>query len=45
MFEVGQWIWGIAVESDNYDEADVSGYLFMAVCGQKLDWVTENDRF
>ena len=33
MFEVGQWIWGIAVESDNYDEADVSGYLFMAECG------------
>lgn len=33
MFEVGQWICGITVESDNYDEADVSGYLFMAECG------------
>lgn len=32
MFEVGQWIWGVEVQSDNYDEADVRGYLFMAEC-------------
>lgn len=33
MFKLGQLIYGIEVEEDYYDEAEVSGYLFMAECG------------
>lgn len=34
MFEPGQWIYGIEVEGDYFDEAEISGYLFMAECGE-----------
>lgn len=33
MFRVGQWIWCIEVVDDCWDEAEVSGFLFMAECG------------
>ena len=36
MFKPGQWIYGIEVEEDYYDEAEVSGYLFMAECGEYI---------
>ena len=33
MFKVGQWIYGIEVIEDDFENAEVSGYLFMAECG------------
>lgn len=36
MFKPGQWIYGIEVEEDYYDEAEVNGYLFMAECGDYI---------
>ena len=36
MFKPGQLIYGIEVEEDYYDEAEVSGYLFMAECGDYI---------
>lgn len=33
MFKVGQWIWGIEVEYSDFESAEISGYLFMAECG------------
>ena len=36
MFKPGQLIYGIEVEEDYYDEAEVSGYLFMAECGEYM---------
>lgn len=32
MFKPGQWIYGIEVDEEDYDEAEVSGFLFMAEC-------------
>lgn len=32
MFETGQRIYGIEIKEDRYDEAEISGYLFMAEC-------------
>lgn len=36
MYKSGQLIYGIEVEEDYYDEAEVSGYLFMAECGDYI---------
>lgn len=36
MFKVGQWIYAIEVEEDYWDEAEVSGLLFMAECGNYI---------
>ena len=36
MFKVGQWIYAIEVEEDYWDEAEVSGILFMAECGNYI---------
>lgn len=33
MFKVGQWIYGIEVVDDDFESAEISGYLFMAECG------------
>jgi len=36
MFKVGQLIYAIVVEEDNWDEAEISGLLFMAECGDYI---------
>lgn len=36
MFKPGQLIYGIEVTEDYYDEAEVTGYLFMAECGDYI---------
>lgn len=36
MFKVGQWIWCIDHFNDDLEEAEVSGYLFMAECGDYI---------
>lgn len=36
MFKPGQWIYGIEVLEDYFDEAEVSGYLYMAECGDYI---------
>lgn len=36
MFKPGQWIYGIEVLEDYFDEAEVSGYLYMADCGDYI---------
>lgn len=36
MFKVGQWIYTIEVEEDCWDEAEVTGLLFMAECGSYI---------
>lgn len=33
MFREGQWIYGIEVVEDYFDEAEIAGYLYMAECG------------
>ena len=33
MFKIGQWIYGIEVVDDDFESAEISGYLFMAECG------------
>lgn len=36
MFKVGQCIYAIEVEEDYWDEAEISGLLFMAECGNYI---------
>ena len=36
MFKVGQWIYAIEVEEDYWEDAEVSGFLFMAECGNYI---------
>lgn len=36
MFKVGQLIYGIEVLEDDFENAEVSGYLFMAECGNYI---------
>ena len=36
MFKVGQWIWCIDQFNDDLEDAEVSGYLFMAECGNYI---------
>lgn len=36
MFKVGQLIYAIEVKEDYWDEAEVNGLLFMAVCGNYI---------
>lgn len=36
MFKLGQMIYGIKVLEDYFDEAEVSGYLYMAECGDYI---------
>ena len=36
MYNVGQLIYGIEVLDDNYEEAEVTGLLFMAECGDYI---------
>lgn len=36
MFKVGQLIYAIEIEEDNWDEAEVSGLLFMAECSNYI---------
>lgn len=33
MFKVGQCVYGIEVVDDDFESAEISGYLFMAECG------------
>lgn len=33
MFKIGQVIFGIEVVDNDFDKAEISGYLFMAECG------------
>lgn len=36
MFKVGQLVYGIEVLEDDFENAEVSGYLFMAECGDYI---------
>ena len=45
MFEVGEWIFGIEVVDDDYENAEISGYLFMAECGDYILCTAEYSHF
>lgn len=46
MYKVGQLIYGIeALDDDDYDAMEVSGYLFMAECGNYIICVAEDISF
>jgi hypothetical protein len=45
MYKVGQPIWGIEVLDDNYEEAEVTGHLFMAECGDYIICTAEDISF
>jgi hypothetical protein len=36
MFDVGQLIYGIEVIDDDFENAEISGYLYMAECGNYI---------
>lgn len=39
MYKTGQWIYGIEVLENYFDEAEVSGYLYMGECEKSIcEW-------